>query len=446
MPTTLAINGGAKAIPNGTFHSSPPTTALDEEYVLKSLRGPSHAWGSNCELLEREWAAWNGNRHCLAVTSGTAALHMALNAVGCGAGDEVITPAYSWTSSATCVLHAHAIPVFVDVDPVYYNIDPAKIEAAITPRTKAIIAVHLHGVPADLDPIMAIAKKHHLAVIEDACQAHGARYKGKKVGTIGHCAAFSLNQNKMLSSGEGGLFVTDDDARLELGRALVLFGDFRDPLADPDYHGYGLGYMYRYNDLCSAYARAQLTQLDDGIAFARQLFAILRAGLAGIPGLILPQEPKDCAENGYNFLCHVDPQAVGYTGPVNFFREAIVSALGAEGVSAFVWQRRILPEMAAIAARNAFGKGSPWQGYDTQVDYYPGQFPVALAHTDSYFIIGNLRRPNTEESAHLTVAAIRKVYEQLDTLDIDAIARQADVSIYERGWQRHAAELKPDKG
>jgi perosamine synthetase len=437
--TALAILGGERTIPPGTIKPNPTTTALDEEYVLRSLRSHSHAWGENCEALQREWAEWNGNRHCLALTSGTGALHMALVACGLSAGDEVITPAYSWTSSASCILHHNCIPVFVDVDPVWSNIDPAKIEAAITPRTRAILVVHLHGVPADMDPIMEIALRHGLAVIEDACQAHGALYKGKKVGTIGDAAAFSLNQNKMLSAGEGGLFVTNDDERLERGKSLVLFGDFRETLEDSDNPGYGLGWMYRYNDLCSAYARAQLTRLDAYISHARRLFSILREELHGLPGLILPREPEWGRENGYNFLCKVDPDQVGYDGPVNYLREAVVTALQKEGVPAGTWQRRILPELAAIRSKNAYGNGSPWRESGSQVSYEPSQFPNALYHSASYFIIGELRVPNTEETARLIASAVRKVFENLDDLDIDEIAQNADVSLYERGWTRHPA-------
>jgi dTDP-4-amino-4,6-dideoxygalactose transaminase len=433
----VAVYGGPRAIPKGTILPSPPTTALDEQMVLASLRSAQHAWGENCEALQAEWAQWNGNRHCIAVTSGTAALHMGLAACGLAAGDEVITPAYSWTSSATCILHHQCIPVFVDVDPISANLDPSRIEAAITPRTRAILVVHLHGVPAEMGRILDIAQRRSLFIIEDACQAHGALYQDQKVGTIGHVAAFSLNQNKMLSAGEGGLFVTDDAVMAERGRSLVLFGDFRRPereLVD-GYPAYGLGYMYRCNELSAAYARAQLRQLDASIAHSRHLFAILRQELAGIPGLILPSEPQYGTENGYNFLCHVDPEAVGYAGPVNFLREAVVRALCAEGVPAFVWQRRILPELAAIAARNAFGHGSPWREHGSKVTYDPGQFPAALYHSASYFILGGLRLPNTEETAYLIAAAVRKVFDHLSELDIDALARDADISLYERGWR-----------
>ena len=442
MYQQLAINGGAPTIAAGTVLPSPPTTARDEEFVLNSLRGGVHSWGENCDSLQKEWAAWNGNAHCIALTSGTAALHMALVACGVEAGDEVITPAYSWTSSASCILHHNAIPIFVDIEPTWANIDPDKIEAAITPRTKAIIAVHLHGVPAQMDEIQTIARRHGLFVIEDACQAHGAKYKGKKVGTMGDASAFSLNQNKMLSAGEGGLFVCDDEAMTERGRSLVLFGDFHDPSLEYSHRANGLGWMYRYNDLCAAYARAQLEQLDDGIAHARRCFRIMRENLNDLPGLILPVEPSWAQENGYNFVCHVEPTAVGYHGPVNFFREAMVRTLGAEGVPISIWQRRILPEMAAVQARNAYGNGSPWREAGSTPDNNPTQFPVALYHSASYFIISGLRRPNTEALAHQIADAIHKVWRNLESLDIDEIARGADISIYERGWQPHQSSLE----
>ena len=446
MPEPLAVNGGPPSLSPDAVLPSPPTTVLDEEMVLASLRSGVHAWGENCEALQREWAAWNGNRHCIALNSGTAALHMCLAACGVGAGDEVLTPAYSWTSSATCILHQNAIPVFVDVEPQWQNLDFSRAERAVTPRCKAILVVHLHGVPADMDAAMVLAKRHGLAVVEDCCQAHGALYKGRKVGTIGHCAAFSLNQNKMLSAGEGGLFVTDSDQILNRGRSLVLFGDFRrrgeaDVPEGSGYPGFGLGWMYRYNELSAAYARAQLVRLDDGIAHARSLFAILRRELSGLPGLILPTEPAWATENAYNFVCHVDPGAVGYEGPVNVMREAVVRALTAEGVPAFVWQRRILPEMAAIAHRNAYGGGSPWAEHGSHVAYDPSEYPVSLYHSASYFIIGGLRRPNTEDTARAIAAAVRKVFERISEVDMDRLARTADVSIYERGWRGRRTSL-----
>ncbi|PIU93452.1 MAG: glutamine--scyllo-inositol aminotransferase [Armatimonadetes bacterium CG_4_10_14_3_um_filter_66_18] len=430
----LALAGGPKLIPDGTVKPWPPITAEDEQLVLESLRSDTHSWGPNCDALQKEWNEWNGNQLCWTTNSGTSALHMAVVASGASFGDEILTPAYSWTSSVTCILHAGCVPVFVDIDFPTANFDPAKIEAAISERTKAILAVHLHGLPCEMDAIMAIAQRHDLVVIEDCCQAHGALYKGKKVGTIGHCAAFSLNSNKMLMAGEGGLFVTDDDALYKRAQSLVLFGDFREPVDEPGYHFYGLGYQYRNSDLIAGLARTQLKRLDEYIADARELFHCVTGELEGTPGLILPLETGDCRTNAYNYLVRLDPAGCGYDGPPQELREAVVKAVTAEGVPALVWQRRILPEMGAIRARDAFGNGYPWAGGRPEVDYHPSQFPEALRHVDNYFIIGGLRTPNTPKTGRLIGQAVRKVMTNLDQLDIEAVAKTCDRSLYERGW------------
>src|SRR5690242_12066915 len=289
--TTLAIHGGKKAVPDGLIKGWPPITDLDREYVLASLNQWNHAFGPNCVAFEKEFAAWNGNKHAITTNSGTAALHMGVAACGCGAGDELIVTAYSWSSSATCILHANAIPVFVDIDFDTMNMDVSKIEAAITPRTKAIVVVHLHGLAMDMDAVMAIARKHKLRVIEDACQAHGATFRGRKVGTFGDCGAFSFNQNKCLCSGEGGMFVTNDEQILEKARMIWSFGETRTPAESRDYHAYALGWMYRNNDLTAAFGRAQLTRLTDYIATQRENAASLIESLRGTKGLILPTEP-----------------------------------------------------------------------------------------------------------------------------------------------------------
>ena len=178
MSKQLAIHGGPCAVPEGTIKAWPPVDDYDHELVHASLSGTNHTFGPNCQALQEEFAAWNGNRYAVFTNSGTAALHMAVYACGCGAGDEVIVTAYSWSSSATCILHHNSIPVFVDINFDTMNIDEDKIEAAISPKTKAIIAVHLHGLPCNMDKINAIAARHGIQVIEDCCQAHGAEFGG----------------------------------------------------------------------------------------------------------------------------------------------------------------------------------------------------------------------------------------------------------------------------
>ncbi len=222
MNQALAIHGGPRAVPEGLQKPWPPITDQDRQLVMQALEGGRHTVGPQYTLLEEEFAAWVGVPHALFCNSGTAALHMALVACGVGCGDEVIVPAYTWPSSATCCLHHNAIPVFVDIDWATMNIDVGLIEQAITPRTKAIIAVHLHGLSVDMDPLLAVARRHDLRVIEDCCQAHGVKYRGRTVGTIGDVAAFSCNQNKIMCSGEGGFFVARDQALFERGKTLVV--------------------------------------------------------------------------------------------------------------------------------------------------------------------------------------------------------------------------------
>ncbi len=407
----LAISGGTPAVPAGTFQPWPSIDDTDRRMVLASLEGDDHAFGPNCEALEKEFAAWNGNRYALTTNSGTAALHMCVAACGCGTGDEVIVPAYSWSSSATCVLQHNAIPVFVDIDWDTMNLDARLIEAAVTPRTKAIIAVHLHGLAVEMEGVLTVARKHGLKVIEDACQAHGATYRGKKAGTLGDCAAFSSNQNKSLCSGEGGMFVTDDEALLQRARMLWSFGETRRPDESRDYHVYAMGWMYRNNALTAAFGRAQLTRLDRTLAAQIANAELLLAELAGTPGLILPTVPRDCGHTWYNFVLRFDLPSLGAPLAPPEARNALLAAMKAEGAPMVVWQRFILPAMTVFQARNGYGKGCPWNCPNAApVDYDVARFPVAQRHCDTHAcVVQALRAPNGERETRLLAAGIRKV-------------------------------------
>lgn len=418
MKEKLAIKGGPKAVPDGTIKPWPPIDDGDRKMVLASLEGTQHTFGPNCKALQEEFAAWNGNKHAITTNSGTAALHMCVAACDCGVGDEVIVPAYSWSSSVTCVLHHNCIPVFVDINFDTMNIAVDQIEDAITPRTKAILVVHLHGLPGNMERVMAIADKHGLKVIEDACQAHGAKFKGRKVGTWGHCAAFSFNQNKCLCSGEGGMFVTDDENTLAKAQSLWSFGETRTPLEDRDYHAYALGWMYRNNDLSAAFGRAQLTKLDGYLKAQKANAQRLTECLQDVPNLILPTEPEGFEHNWYNYTIRFDMEALGHTEDAGAFRDKILEAMKAEGIQTGVWQRFILPAMTVFQAKNGYGKGCPWScSHAAPVDYSPEQYPVAQQHCDSHTgMTTPLRAPNGPEVAELVANGIRKVMSNLDQL------------------------------
>jgi dTDP-4-amino-4,6-dideoxygalactose transaminase len=418
--TTLAILGGPRAVPEGALQPWPPITDVDRAYIMRALEGGSYAFGPDCEALEREFAAWNGNRFAITTNSGTAALHMAVAACGCSAGDHVLVTAYTWSSSATCSLHHNCIPVFVDIDFATMNMDLDKLEATITPKTRAIIVVHLHGLAVDMEKVMAIARRHHLKVIEDACQAHGALFDGRKVGTWGDCAAFSFNQNKCLCSGEGGMFVTDNEEMQAVARQIWSFGETRTPLEARDYHAYALGWMYRNNDLTAAFGRAQLTRMDEYLAAQRENAAVLLQALQGIQGLIVPVEPPRHTHNWYNFILRVDPDSVGWTGETPVLRDAIMQALNAEGVPVSVWQRFILPAMTVFQAQNAYGWGCPWSCPHTEkVEYNPADYPVAQRHCDSHFgMTTPLRAPHGKDVALAVAEGIRKVFDNLGALPL----------------------------
>ena len=191
----------------------------------RSCQGSGFVLGPEVEAFEREFAEFCEAKHCVALNSGTSAVHLALLCAGVGPGDEVVTTANTFIATAAAISYAGARPVFVDIDPETSNIDPARIEAALTPRTKAILPVHLYGRPAELDPILELGRRRGIPVIEDACQAHGARYRGRTVGSFGVAAAFSFYPGKNLGAyGEGGALTTNDDGIAGLARQLRTHG------------------------------------------------------------------------------------------------------------------------------------------------------------------------------------------------------------------------------
>ncbi len=234
--------------------------SVDEE-ELKALEEVLYSGyyvsGPKVKEFEKRFSDYCGTEYAVATNSGTAAIHIALAAYGIGPGDEVIVPALTFFSTATAVIHQNAIPIFADIDKKSYNISPADIEDRITDKTKAIIPVHLYGNPAEMDKIMDIAKENDLIVIEDCAQAHGAEYRGKKVGSIGDSSCFSFFATKNMTTGEGGIILTDDKKIADLSRKIRSHG-----MSDRDTHEL-LGYNYRMNEFEAAIGLVQLRKLDE---------------------------------------------------------------------------------------------------------------------------------------------------------------------------------------
>lgn len=443
MSSTLAIAGGTPVLTRGDYGNWPIITDDDRRLINEVLDSGIVAGGTAPQVaaLEREWAAYIGSKHCLTTCSGTAALHMALSAVGVAPGDEVITSAFTFLASASCALHQNAIPVFVDIDPRTFCMDPAKLEAAITERTKAIIPVHIQGCPADLDPILAIAKKHNLFVIEDACQAHGATYKGRKVGSFGDVGTFSLNNFKNLSGGEGGLFTTDSEDYLNKGVLVRCFGDEVDEVSRRRvYNASILGYMYRNQELPAAHARAQLLHLDENNDVRIANADYLSAELAKIPGVIPPYCPPDCRHVYFMYNVNFDPAAAGVDAAPRQFRIAVEKALYKEGVLVGQWQTMPVPAQDLFQSMLGYGGSHhPWainEAKGVRYNYDPDQFPVAQKLCDTYTVVHGVHAPNGRALMDKILEAFHKVFADLDTalahVD-DEIYPGADGKLYGAG-------------
>jgi len=275
--------------------ASPLIGETEKRYVADCL---DSSWissiGRYISRFEEGFATFCDVKHAIATNNGTTALHLALVALGVSPGDEVIVPTLTYIATANAVRYCGATPVLVDCEEQTLNIDVRAIESKITTRTRAIIPVHLYGHPVDMDPILELAREHNLYVVEDAAEAHGAKYKGRGVGSIGTCATFSFYGNKIVTTGEGGMVTTNDD---ELAAKLRLY---RGQGVDPNrrYWHPVIGYNYRMTNIAAAIGCAQLERIDEALAHRRRLASWYSSGLSQIPRLILPAQ-KDYAKHVY---------------------------------------------------------------------------------------------------------------------------------------------------
>jgi len=265
--------------------SAPDIVEADIEAVVEVLRTPRISLGPKLEQFEEVFARYIGVPHAVALSSGTAGLHLGLLALGIGEGDEVILPAFTFIAAANAVLHAHATPVFVDIDARSLNLDPEKVERAITARTRAILAVHTFGVPAEMAPLMVIAEKHGLRVIEDACEAIGAEYGGQRVGGLADLGVFAFYPNKPITTGEGGMVTTRDARVADTIRALRNQG--RRP-GDGWLDHSLLGYNFRISEMNCALGISQMRRIDEILARRAAAAAQYAEGLRDAANVTLP--------------------------------------------------------------------------------------------------------------------------------------------------------------
>ena len=431
----LAVNGGEKTIPEGLTKSWPIITQEDKDAVLEVLDrgilcGP---YAPQVKALEKEFSSFIGAKYCISTNSGTTALHTAVAATGIGPGDEVITSAFTFLASALAVIHHNAVPIFVDIDPRTFTMNVSEIEDKITERTKGIIPVHIHGLPAEMDEINKIASEHDLTVIEDAAQAHGAEYHNKKAGNLGSdMAIFSLQASKNMPCGEGGLLVTNSEELRDRANRIKMFGEnIRDsddqmyekstPLdLERDYRSYVLGWMYRTQELPAALARSQLKRLEENNRNSIKNANYLTKHLSKIDGLTPPYCPSDRTHIYHKYRVRLEPEDMGLDIELVKFRDTVVNALKAEGVEVVLWQTIPLPEQPFFQSREGYGQGCPWTcPHGGDVKYGIGDYPETGKLLDSSMVIGSQSRPIFPQPIELMeyyLEAIEKVFGNVESI------------------------------
>ena len=330
----LAIDGGTPVF--AAKANVPAWPPADEETaeLLKEIY-LSHAWsfyGKHEVAFNEEFAAYTGAASCAMMANGTVTLEVAMQALGIGPGDEVIVPAYTWLATGTAVVVVGATPVVVDIEPDTYCIDPVEVEKAITPKTRAIIPVHLYGSMADMDKIMEIAQKHNLYVIEDCAHTHGSEWAGKHAGTIGNVGSFSFQQSKTIASGEGGACITNDPALGEaMGRISHIgyqYGAVQGQATEPPPMGM-ISHNYRITEFQAAILRSQLRTLRADTELRARNAETLRKRLNAIPGIKVQAPGRRVSLQGYYQYAMTLDTALLKEG---ITREQFCAALRAEGV------------------------------------------------------------------------------------------------------------------
>ncbi len=318
-----------------------PSFSLEEVQAVADVVASNRVnyWtGDRCRTFEKHFAEWAGTKHAIALANGTVALDVALKALGIGPGDEVITTPRTFLASASCIVTAGAVPVFADVDPDSQNITADTIRAVMTERTKAVICVHLGGMPCDMDPIMALAEKHNLKIIEDCAQAHGARYRGRSIGSIGHIGAWSFCQDKIMTTGgEGGMVTTDDPALWDFVWSYKDHGKSWEGVYERS-HPPGprlvhdtFGTNWRMIEMQAAIGLIQLERMADWTARRTEIALKLAGACAPFSAVRVPLPPEHVVHAWYRFYAFVQPDhlAEGWT------RNRIIEEINALGVPCF---------------------------------------------------------------------------------------------------------------
>jgi perosamine synthetase len=329
--------------------SAPDIGPRERELITEVLQTPCLSIGPYIERFEAAFAAYVGTAHAIGVSSGTGGLHLCMVAAGIGPGDEVITTPFSFVASANCILYERGRPVFVDIDEASLNLDPEQVASAVTERTRALLPVHVFGQPCAMDELLAIARARDLVVVEDACEAVGAEYRGRKVGAFGRAAVFAFYPNKQMTTGEGGIVTTDDDQWANVLRSLRNQG--RDEMGTWLHH-IRLGYNYRLDELSAALGLAQIERIEELLAKRDAVAAAYAARLRTVAGVEpLQPVPTTTRLSWFVYVVRLAPE---------IDRDALIARLAEAGVPA-------RPYFASIHLQ-------PF--YRERFGYQEGDFPV----------------------------------------------------------------------
>jgi len=403
----LAIHGGVPvkttAFGTGKRFGEPELTQLREALEQNTL----FYWhGEKVKALTKKFAGMYGMKHCVATSSGTASIHVALGACGVTEGDEVITSPVTDIGTVIGILYQNAIPVFADIDPHTYGMDPESFADRITDKTKAVVVVHLAGNPSDMDPILEIARKRNIFVIEDCAQSYLCRYKGRLAGTMGHFGCFSTNDYKHISTGDGGMVVTNDD---ELYRTAFRFADKNyDRLADTVSETRAISYIapnYRMTELQGAVGIAQLDRLEKICSVRNRYGDTITKGITGLNG-IYPHGVGEGNECSYWFYLMRVIESEAGVGPGEFG-----AALAAEGIPNGVGYADCVYKNPLFTEKSAYrGTHSPFDSpyYGREIEYKPGLCPVAESVNETA-IRFSVSEFYTERDIADIAGAIRKV-------------------------------------
>jgi dTDP-4-amino-4,6-dideoxygalactose transaminase len=404
----LALLGGSKS-KNKPFPAWPIYDDSERWALMEVLE--SRVWwrtpGTRTLEFERAFAAFNGAKHGIAVTNGTAALEVTLAALKIGPGDEVIVPDFTFVATASAVLFAGALPVMVDVLPDTYCIDPDLAQAAITPRTRAIIAVHMGGHPADLDRLAEIAKNHKIQLVEDSSHAHGSEWRGRRIGTFGSAGTFSFQSSKLMTAGEGGIVITNDDEFERLARSVHDCG--RMP-GEWFYSHYIYGSNYRLSEWQGAVLMAQLARLDEQTKHRHANARLLDRLLSEIDGITPQRLSPQCTRNGqYAYIFHVNTAAFAGIGTERF-----IAAMNAEGIP----NQASYPPLhdLDVFKTGEYRKKLTGRQADEPHDFLKGPFPHTQRAAWETIWIPQPALLGDEQDMHEIAAALKKIQENAKDL------------------------------